>query len=67
MRHIKRLYDFFRLWFKWKDAREAWQDAGTLVTRKLRKYYTSTVTVLVSDPTIKIKITRNDKTIESYE
>jgi hypothetical protein len=36
MRHIKRIYDFFRLWFKWKDAREAWQDSGTLNDPKFK-------------------------------
>lgn len=37
MRHIKRIYDFFRLWFKWKDPREAWQDAGTLNDPKVKE------------------------------
>lgn len=37
MRHIKRIYDFFRLWFKWKDAREAWQDSGTLNDPKFKE------------------------------
>jgi hypothetical protein len=26
-RKIKTIYDFFRLWIHWGDAKEAWQDA----------------------------------------
>jgi hypothetical protein len=27
MDKIKLIYDFFRLWIHWGDAKEAWQDA----------------------------------------
>jgi len=27
MSKIKLIYDFFRLWIKWRDRKEAWEDA----------------------------------------
>jgi len=28
MSKIKLIYDFFRLWIKWRDRKEAWEDAN---------------------------------------
>jgi hypothetical protein len=37
MSKIKLIYDFFRLWIKWKDWREAWEDAKFINDKKIQK------------------------------
>jgi len=36
MNKIKFIYDFFRLWVKWGDRREAWQDAKFINDKKIQ-------------------------------
>jgi hypothetical protein len=36
MNKIKFIYDFFRLWIKWGDRREAWQDAKFINDKKIQ-------------------------------
>ena len=33
---MRRIYDFFRLWIIWKDAKEAWQDSKTINDKEFR-------------------------------
>jgi hypothetical protein len=33
---IKLIYDFFRLWIKWGDRKEAWQDARFINNKKIQ-------------------------------
>jgi hypothetical protein len=37
MNKIKLIYDFFRLWIKWGDRKEAWQDARFINDKKIQK------------------------------
>lgn len=37
MNKIKLMYDFFRLWIKWGDRKEAWQDAKFINNKKIQK------------------------------
>ena len=37
MSKIKLIYDFFRLWIKWEDWREAWEDAKFINDKKIQK------------------------------
>ena len=30
---IKLIYDFFRLWIKWRDRKEAWEDAKFIIAK----------------------------------
>jgi hypothetical protein len=36
MKKLKLIYDFFRLWIKWGDRREAWQDAKFINDNKIQ-------------------------------
>lgn len=36
MNKLKLIYDFFRLWIKWGDRREAWQDAKFINDKKIQ-------------------------------
>jgi hypothetical protein len=36
MRRLKRIWDFFRLWIKWGDWREAWEDAKLINDPKIQ-------------------------------
>lgn len=36
MNKLKLIYDFFHLWFKWGDRREAWQDAKFINDKKIQ-------------------------------
>lgn len=33
---MRRIYDFFRLWIIWKDAKEAWHDSKTINDKEFR-------------------------------
>ena len=33
---IKLIYDFFRLWIKWRDRKEAWEDAKFINDKKIQ-------------------------------
>ena len=33
---MRRIYDFFRLWIIWKDAKEAWRDSKTINDKEFR-------------------------------
>ena len=37
MNKVKLIYDFFRLWIKWGDRKEAWQDARFINDKKIQK------------------------------
>ena len=37
MNKFKLIYDFFRLWIKWRDWREAWEDAKFINDKKIQK------------------------------
>ena len=37
MNKIKFIYDFFRLWIKWGDRKEAWQDAKFINDKETQK------------------------------
>jgi hypothetical protein len=37
MKHIKIIYDFFRLWILWGDRKEAWQDAKMKHNKEFQK------------------------------
>ena len=43
MGKIKLLYDFFRLWIKWGDRKEAWEDAkfinDKIIQKELEDYF----------------------------
>ena len=34
---VKLIYDFFRLWIKWRDYKEAWEDAKFINDKKIQK------------------------------
>jgi hypothetical protein len=34
---IKLIYDFFRLWVKWGDREEAWEDSKFINDKKIQK------------------------------
>jgi hypothetical protein len=34
---IKLIYDFFRLWIKWGDRKEAWEDSKFINDKKIQK------------------------------
>ncbi|MCF7859809.1 MAG: hypothetical protein K9N07_10890 [Candidatus Cloacimonetes bacterium] len=36
MSKIKLIYDFFRLWIKWGDRKEAWEDAKFINDKKIQ-------------------------------
>lgn len=36
MSKIKLIYDFFRLWIKWRDRKEAWEDAKFINDKKIQ-------------------------------
>ena len=36
MSKIKLIYDFFRLWIKWRDREEAWEDAKFINDKKIQ-------------------------------
>ncbi len=37
MNKIKLIYDFFRLWIKWGDRKEAWEDAKFINDKVLQQ------------------------------
>jgi len=37
MKKIKLFYDFIRLWIKWRDRKEAWEDAKFINDEKIQK------------------------------
>jgi hypothetical protein len=37
MNKFKLIYDFLRLWIKWRDWREAWEDAKFINDKKIQK------------------------------
>ena len=37
MNKIKLIYDFFRLWIKWGDIKEAWEDSKFTNDKKIQK------------------------------
>lgn len=37
MNKIKLIYDFFRLWIKWGDRKEAWEDSKFINDKKIQK------------------------------
>ena len=37
MSKIKLIYDFFRLWIKWRDRKEAWEDAKFINDKAIQK------------------------------
>jgi hypothetical protein len=37
MNKIKLIYDFFRLWIKWRDRKEAWEDAKFINDKGIQK------------------------------
>lgn len=43
MNKIKLIYDFFRLWLKWGDRKEAWEDAkfmnDKVIQKELENYF----------------------------
>jgi hypothetical protein len=34
---VKLIYDFFRLWIKWGDRKEAWEDSKFINDKKIQK------------------------------
>jgi|TARA_R110000868_G_C10406735_1_gene721913 hypothetical protein len=34
---IKLIFDFFRLWIKWGDRKEAWEDSKFINDKKIQK------------------------------
>jgi len=37
MNKFNLIYDFFRLWIKWRDWREAWEDAKFMNDKKIQR------------------------------
>ena len=37
MGKVKLIYDFFRLWIKWRDRKEAWEDAKFINDKEIQK------------------------------
>ncbi len=37
MNKIKLIYDFFRLWIKWGNRKEAWEDAKFINDKEIQK------------------------------
>lgn len=37
MNKVKLIYDFFRLWIKWGDRKEAWEDSKFINDKKIQK------------------------------
>jgi hypothetical protein len=34
---VKLIYDFFRLWIKWRDCKEAWEDAKFINDKEIQR------------------------------
>ena len=37
MNKVKLIYDFFRLWIKWGDRKEAWEDSKFINDKRMQK------------------------------
>jgi hypothetical protein len=37
MGKVKLIYDFFRLWIKWRDRKEAWEDTKFINDKEIQK------------------------------